>query len=44
MVDDIFPYNSRILNERNGFLYKGKAEFMNQLHTILIPSQINKFI
>jgi len=35
MVDDIPPYNNKIINQKNGFLYKGKAEFMNELHTVL---------
>lgn len=35
MVDDMFPYNHIILSQRNGFLFKGKENFMNELHTIL---------
>lgn len=35
IVDDMFPYNHIILNQRNGFLFKGKENFMNELHSIL---------
>jgi len=35
IVDDMFPYNQIILNERNGFLYKSRQNFITELHKIL---------
>lgn len=35
LVDDMFPYNQIILNQRNGFLYKGRDAFVKELESIL---------
>jgi len=35
IVDDMFPYNQIIVHQRNGFLYKGKENFMQELDIIL---------
>ena len=35
IVDDMFPYNQVILNQRNGFLYKGKEVFMQEIDKLL---------
>lgn len=35
MVEDIFPYNAIIINERNGFIYKGKQNFINEFDRVL---------
>jgi hypothetical protein len=35
IVDDMFPYNQIILNQRNGFLYKGKDVFLQDLEATL---------
>jgi len=35
IVEDMFPYNQIIINERNGFLYKGKENIMSELDKIL---------
>jgi hypothetical protein len=35
IVDDMFPYNQIIVHQRNGFLYKGKGNFMQELDIIL---------
>lgn len=32
---DIAPYNQIILNQRNGFIYENKENFLNDLHSIL---------
>jgi hypothetical protein len=35
MVDDMFPYNQLIVNERNGFLYGGKQNFLIEFDKIV---------
>jgi hypothetical protein len=35
LVEDMFPYNYVILNERNGFVYKGKENFLNEFNRLL---------
>jgi hypothetical protein len=35
MVDDMFPYNQIIVHQRNGFLYKGKENFLQELDLVL---------
>ena len=35
IVEDLFPYNFIIVNERNGFIYKGKQNFFTDLDRIL---------
>jgi glycosyltransferase involved in cell wall biosynthesis len=35
MVDDMFPYNQLIVNQRNGYLYKNKENFISELESIL---------
>lgn len=35
IVDDMFPYNQIIVHQRNGFLYKGKENFLQELDVVL---------
>jgi hypothetical protein len=35
IVDDMFPYNQLIVNQRNGFLYKNKENFLTEIDAIL---------
>lgn len=35
MVDDMFPYNQLIVNERNGFLYGGKQNFLIEFDKVV---------
>ena len=35
LVDDMFPYNQIIVHQRNGFLYKGKENFLQELDVVL---------
>jgi hypothetical protein len=42
LVEDLFPYNFIIVNERNGFIHKGKQNFLSELDKILNnPDLIN---
>ncbi|MBK7362910.1 MAG: hypothetical protein IPJ01_11480 [Micavibrio sp.] len=44
LVDDMFPYNQIILNERNGFLYKTKQNFITELSKILNNPDLLKVV
>lgn len=35
LVEDMFPYNYVIVNERNGFIYKGRENFLTEFNRIL---------
>ena len=35
LVEDMFPYNYVVVNERNGFVYKGKENFLNEFNRLL---------
>lgn len=44
VVDDMFPYNHIILSQRNGFLYKGKELFIQELDAILSNPDLIKSV
>lgn len=44
IVEDIFPYNFIIVHERNGFIYKGKDTFLNELDKILTNPDLLKVV
>jgi len=35
LVEDMFPYNYVVVNERNGFVYKGRENFLNEFNRLL---------
>jgi hypothetical protein len=42
IVEDMFPYNQLIVNQRNGFLYKEKTNFIPELDAILKNTDLIK--
>lgn len=44
IVEDMFPYSQVILHQRNGFLYKGKESFFQELDAILTNTDLIKSV
>ena len=44
IVEDMFPYSQVILHQRNGFLYKGKESFFQELDAVLTNPDLIKSV